>query len=109
MEKSKVIFPYFKLKRFHEEGYPEHSTVCISLWGLQYRFPEHDFSNDMVLAIERLIEADEELDNYRELNHGQLPENKNQLADLFRKSESSKRQAMHLLIEYREAWSKIVC
>jgi hypothetical protein len=95
---------YSPIKRFYEKGYPEHSTVCISLWGLQYRFPEHDFSNDMVIAIERLIEADEELDNYRELKHSQLPKNKDQIADLLRKTESSKRQAMQTAFSLLECY-----
>lgn len=64
---------YSDIKGFSEKGYPEHCTVCISLWGLQYRFPEHDFSNDLVIAIEQLINSDGALDKYREKEHAQSP------------------------------------
>ncbi len=82
---------YSPINKFYEKGYPEHSTVCISLWGLQYRFPEHDFSNDMVIAIEQFNKAEED---YRGLEHKQLSNNKIKLAGLIRKTESAKRQAM---------------
>jgi hypothetical protein len=95
---------YSPVKGFYEKGYPEHSTVCISLWGLQYRFPEHDFSNDLVLAIERLIDADEELDSFRELNHDELPGNRDQIVDLLRKSESAKRQVMQTAFSLLECY-----
>ena len=49
---------YSPVKGFYEKGYPEHSTVCISLWGLQYRFPEHDFSNDLIIATDQFIKTD---------------------------------------------------
>ena len=57
---------YSPVKGSYEKGYPEHSTVCISLWGLQYRFPEHDFSNDLIIATDQFIKADEALEEHRE-------------------------------------------
>ena len=95
---------YSPIKRFYEKGYPEHSTVCISLWGLQYRFPEHDFSNDMVIAIEQLNKADEKLEDYRGLEHRQLSKNKNKIADLIRKRESTKRQVMQTAFSLLECY-----
>ena len=85
---------YSPINRFYEKGYPEHSTVCISLWGMQYRFPEHDFSNDMVIAINQVEKAEEGLKNYRGLEHKQLSKDKIKIADLIRKTESAKRQVM---------------
>ena len=95
---------YSPINRFYEKGYPEHSTVCISLWGLQYRFPEHDFSNDMVIAIEQLNKAKEKLDNYRGLEHNQLSKNKIKLAGLIRKKESAKRQVMQTAFSLLECF-----
>lgn len=95
---------YSSIKRFYEQGYPEHSTVCVSLWGLQYRFPEHDFSNDMIIAIEQLIKGDKELDEYREKQHCQLSKEKKNLAELIRKTESAKRQIMQTAFSLLECY-----
>ena len=95
---------YSSVKGFYEKGYPEHSTVCISLWGLQYRFPEHDFSNDMIIAIEQLIKADKELDEYRKKQHTQLFKAKDNIADLIRKTEAAKRQIMQTAFSLLECY-----
>ena len=95
---------YSPINRFYEKGYPEYSTVCISLWGLQYRFPEHDFSNDMVIAIDQLIKAEEGLENYRGLEHRQISKNKNKIANLIRKTESAKRQVMQTAFSLLECY-----
>jgi hypothetical protein len=95
---------YSPVKGFHEKGYPEHSTVCISLWGMQYRFPEHDFSNDLILATDQCIEADEAINEYRKKRHSQLSKDKNIIADLIRKIESSKRQVMQTAFSLLECY-----
>lgn len=95
---------YSPVKGFYEKGYPEHSTVCISLWGLQYRFPEHDFSNDMIIAIEQLIKADKELYEYRAKQHTQLVKEKHNLIDLIRKTEAAKRQIMQTAFSLLECY-----
>ena len=95
---------YSPINGFYEKGYPEHSTVSISLWGLQYRFPEHDFSNDIVIAIEQLIKAEEELENYRGLEQKQLSRKKIKIADLIRKTESAKRQVMQTAFSLLECY-----
>lgn len=95
---------YSTINRFYEKGYPDYSTVCISLWGLQYRFPEHDFSNDMVIAIEQLLEAEEEIENYRGFEYNLIKNKKKELAHLIRKSESSKRQIMQTAFSLLECY-----
>lgn len=95
---------YTPIKGFYEKGYPEHSTICISLWGLQYRFPEHDFSNDMVIATEQFIAADEELDEYRGKQHIKLSTEKDKIAGLIRKTESAKRQVMQSVFSLLECY-----
>ncbi|WP_321492163.1 hypothetical protein [uncultured Desulfobacter sp.] len=95
---------YSPIKGFYEKGYPEHSTVCISLWGMQYRFPEYDFSNDLIIATDQFIQTDEALDEYREKRHSQLLKNKETIADLLRKNESTKRQAMQTAFSLLECY-----
>ncbi len=95
---------YSPINNFHERGYPEHSTVCISLWGLQYRFPEHDFSNDMVISLGQLTESDTELEKYRELEHEKIKSDKDVVSSLIRQVESSKRQVMQTSFSLLECY-----
>ncbi|GBC59482.1 hypothetical protein DENIS_0421 [Desulfonema ishimotonii] len=95
---------YSPITGFYEKGFPEYSTVCISLWGLQYRFPEHDFSNDMVIAINQVNKAEEELESYQKRNHKQLLKNQTEIADIVRKTESAKRQVMQLAFSLLECY-----
>lgn len=95
---------YSPINNFKKRGYPEHSTVCISLWGMQYRFPEHDFSNDMVLALNQFSEADSELVNYEKQEHKKLKIDKDSISSLIRKIESSKRQIMQTSFSLLECY-----
>lgn len=95
---------YSPINNFKKNGYPEHSTVCISLWGMQYRFPEHDFSNDMVFALNQFSEADSELENYEEQEHREIKRDKDSISRLIRKLESSKRQIMQTSFSLLECY-----
>ena len=95
---------YSPVHNFHKKGFPAYSTVCISLWGLQYRFPEHDFSNDLVISLNQLIEAEVELDSYRNAEHEKLKNAKDYISNLIRKSESSKRQVMQASFSILECY-----
>lgn len=95
---------YSPINNFYKKGYPMHSTVCISLWGMQYRFPEHDFSNDMVIALSQFYEADTELENYRGIDHKKIKSNKGDVSKLIRQVESSKRQIMQTAFSLLECY-----
>jgi len=85
---------FSSINNFHENGYPVHSTVCISLWGLQYRFPEQDFANDIIIALELFSDTNVSLEKFKNLNHVQIKPDKNVISKLVRKLDSSKRQVM---------------
>jgi len=85
---------FSSINNFHESGYPVHSTVYISLWGLQYRFPEKDFANDLVIALELFVETSKDLSEFRKLDHAKIKPDKKFISKLVRKNESSKRQVM---------------
>lgn len=95
---------YSAVRNFQSKGYPKHSTVCISLWGLQYRFPEHDFSNDLITALEQLVASESELDRYQSLEHKKIIEEKNIVAELVRKSSGAKRQIMQASFSLLECY-----
>lgn len=46
------------------KGSPSHLTVSISLWGLQYKFPEDELSKDLVSSLQLANEIQVELDRY---------------------------------------------
>ena len=71
---------------------------------MQYRFPEHDFSNDMVFALNQFSEADSELENYEEQEHQELKRDKDSISSLIRKIESSKRQIMQTSFSLLECY-----
>ncbi|QNI64699.1 hypothetical protein [Synechococcus sp. A15-44] len=95
---------YSPINNFKTRGYPEHSTICISLWGMQYRFPEHDFSNDMIYALNQFFEADSELATYEEKEHQELKRDKDSISSLIRKIDSSKRQIMQTSFSLLECY-----
>ncbi len=95
---------YSPINNFQKTGYPEHSTVCISLWGMQYRFPEHDFANDIVIALEQLFESGSELKKYQEQEHNKLKRDKELISGLIRKIESAKRQIMQTSFSLLECY-----
>ena len=95
---------YSPINNFQKSGYPEHCTVCISLWGMQYRFPEHDFAKDMVLALEQLFESGSVLEKYREKEHNKLKRDRELISGLIRKIESAKRQIMQTSFSLLECY-----
>ena len=95
---------YSTINNFHKRGYPEHSTVCISLWGLQYRFPEHDFSRDLEIALNLFSECELDLENYDKKEHIELKTNKDSISALIGKSGSSKRQIMQAAFSLLECY-----
>jgi len=95
---------YSAINNFHKRGYPEHSTICISLWGLQYRFPEHDFSRDLEIALSLFSECESGLENYEKTEHAELRANKEYISGLIGRSESSKRQIMQAAFSLLECY-----
>jgi len=85
---------YSPILNFSEKGYPPHSTVCISLWGMQYKFPEQEFTNDLIIALEQHAKNVTKLNNYEHLNHADLEREKENIASLLKNDSCAKRQLM---------------
>lgn len=45
-------------------GQPRHCTVVISLWGLQFKYPEHMLAGDVVESLKLLAQAESALKRY---------------------------------------------
>ncbi len=65
-------------------GRPKHLTICISLWGLQFKFPEEDIAKDLAEAIRLVSEAHTGLKEYATKPHHQLLSNRSQVSALTR-------------------------
>ncbi|WP_299949690.1 hypothetical protein [Hyphomonas sp. BRH_c22] len=68
-------------------GHPLHATVCISLWGLQFKFPEDFFSKDIIESLNALSECDKLLKPYQSSNHRRATLERDQIAPIIRKRE----------------------
>ncbi|MFO7564950.1 MAG: hypothetical protein R6X02_20060 [Enhygromyxa sp.] len=66
-------------------GAPRHATVVISLWGLQFWFPEDHLAKDLVLALTDAGVAMGSLDSHYKAQHRHHVEAKDEIADLIRR------------------------
>lgn len=73
---------YAEIKSEVLKGIPQHCTVSISLWGLQFRFPEQFLSNDIIQAIKQMRDADERLKPFRMKAHRELRNSKASISQL---------------------------
>ena len=67
------------------KGLPEHATVDISLWGLQFRYPEDDLAKDIVEGLKLARQAQAKLDPYQGLPHTELERVRGTIASLIRR------------------------
>ena len=67
------------------KGCPAHLTVCISLWGLQFKFPEAELSKDLIEAIQLATVTQEELELYKTYPHTQLRMKRDEVSSLIRR------------------------
>lgn len=84
---SKIHLPVLK-------GYPAHSTVVISLWGLQFKFPEDYLAKDVYEALSTAISANEELQKYRKASHRKIIKSKDTISALTRKESHAVRSVL---------------
>jgi len=101
------------IKRDVLKGRPPHLTVSISLWGLQFRFPEEEISKDLAEALQQATDSRQELDTYEKLSHMKLRNNRDKISSLVRQNTFASRSIVlncfHLLEAYLNglAWDYI--
>jgi len=86
------------------KGNPAHLTVCISLWGLQFRFPEDELVKDLALALHLASEAQDEMMQYSRKTHSELKASKAEIASLGRKTAFAARSAVLCCFNLMEAY-----
>lgn len=60
-------------------GNPAHLTICISLWGFQWKFPEDELAKDIIEGLRLGSEAQTKLQKYGGLSHVKLMEERNDI------------------------------
>lgn len=66
------------------KGNPAHATVCISLWGLKFQFPEDELAKDLVSALQVILNTNIKYEDYKEKSHAELATLQPELALLLR-------------------------
>ncbi|MDX2239206.1 MAG: hypothetical protein NW224_00870 [Leptolyngbyaceae cyanobacterium bins.302] len=82
---------------FHSKvlrGRPKHLTVCISLWGLQFKFPEEEMAKDLIEALNIVVEAEANLKDYKIKRHSENKENRVHISKLIRQKSFASRSVV---------------
>ena len=95
---------YGKIKSSVSSGNPKHLTVCISLWGLQFKFPEDYISKDLTVGLEILSTADIQLNEFESKDHKILIENREKVQSIIRKKEFAQRTIILACFNLIEAY-----
>jgi hypothetical protein len=65
-------------------GAPRHATVVISLWGIQFQFPEDLLAKDISAALDLGRAAEQDLEAFKQASHTHAVANRNRIRDLLR-------------------------
>lgn len=86
------------------KGQPKHLTVCISLWGLQFQFPEEGMAKDLIEALNMAMEVEIGLENYKNKHHSDNKESRTHIGTLIRQSSFASRAVIMICFNLIEAY-----
>ncbi len=86
------------------KGNPPHLTVCISLWGLQFRIPEEELSKDIVEAANLGMKAQEKLKRFEGNSQADLLRNRDVIRPLLRQEAFAARSGVIACFNLMEAY-----
>jgi hypothetical protein len=86
------------------KGQPKHLTVCISLWGLQFKFPEEEMAKDLIEALNLSVAGRSSLKDYKKNHHSANKENRTQIGALTRQKNFAARSAVISCFNLIEAY-----
>ena len=95
---------YSKIRKDVLKGAPPHCTVVISLWGLQVKFPEDYLAKDLLQALTLTLDANSELDDFKNVSHGTARRKKDVISSLIRKREQASRSCLLTCFNLVEAY-----
>ncbi len=92
------------IKRDVIKGNPSHLTICLSLWGLQFKFPEDELAKDLVTALQIIAITQKELAMRETRRHSELEIRREEIADLVRRNKLAIRSAVICCFNLIEAY-----
>lgn len=85
-------------------GVPRHATVCISLWGLQFKSPEDFLSKDVAEALRSARNADRDLAKFLGLGQAALGRQRDEIRSLTSRREFCARSCILAAFNLLEAF-----
>jgi hypothetical protein len=73
---------------------PARLTICVSLWGMQLKFPEDELANDIIEGLRLASNAQAELRKYEGLSHSELKSERADIASLIRQKSFAARSTV---------------
>lgn len=86
------------------KGCPRHLTVCISLWGLQFKYPEELLSKDLLRCLHMAQQSSNFLREHEPQPHSQITKLRIQIAENVGQREMSVRAAISNCFNLIEAY-----
>jgi len=95
---------YAKINKKVFKGNPIYLTVSISLWGLQFKYPEHELMKDIVEGLEIASETYIKLKKYESQNHTENIKNHIEIRSLVSKNKYAVRTTIISCFNLMEAY-----
>jgi hypothetical protein len=86
-------------------GQPNHCTIEISLWGLQFKFPEDMLAKDVIEALTMNRRAEEVLNIHKGRSHQSMKAAKNEISTAIRQSDFGARMCVLSCFNLVEAFA----
>ena len=96
---------YAKVKDAVLKGQPRHCTVVISLWGLQFKYPEAMLAKDVIEALSLVRQADEVLRKHEERSHRSVKAERDEISSAISQSSFGARMCVLSCFNLVEAFS----
>lgn len=96
---------YAKVKDAVLEGQPRHCTIVISLWGLQFKYPEDLLAKDVIEALSLICRAEEVLNKHKDRSHRSVVAERDEISSAVRQSSFGARMCVLSCCNLVEAFS----
>ncbi|SEM77792.1 hypothetical protein SAMN04489760_14616 [Syntrophus gentianae] len=103
---SEFVAQFGRPKKFVLRGAPEHSTICLSPWGLQTEYPEMHLSKDVAISYNEVVTIVNSLKEYKNTSwrKAKTSDVRNTVADLHRREAFFRRMCLLSCFNLVEAY-----
>ena len=93
-----------KIKPTILQGTPPHATIVLSLWGMQFKFPEDYLSKDIVQSLKLLQRMKRTIDKMNNFRHSEILSNRKSLKNILQKEQWASRSCILSCFNLLEAF-----